>query len=327
MSILSNLLHKSSEPESTSLSEQFSSLEWIEATRDAAIQLWRASLLSMSEAMPAVPKQITEPHRKSLKQLVDETPNKVAPAILEQRRQKTTEILKSYGAQMGSYMDSQDKEAKAVLQSVAQLTETLSGFDQRYAVKFQGVTKKLRMLATCNDLTEIRTKLDAEVQQLEWVLEEQQRDARSAITRLNEDVSRSENRKSRALPSTATQHGSDSLLALERAVKGWSHYCLVRYEFFSRPGVPLDARLWPTREAALTEALPERMGHPVRVVSLKPGTLLAAVECQLLEYAGKAELMEKTLSQVSGTICSSRVVEPIRNESMREAMTRLEKAG
>jgi hypothetical protein len=327
VSLLSNLFHKGSESESTSLSEQFTSLEWIEATRDAAIQLWRASMLSMSEAMPLVPKQISEPHRKSLKQLVDEMPNKPAPNVIEQRKQKTAEILKSYGAQMGSFIDSQDKEAKAVLNSVAQLTDTLSGFDQRYAVKFQGITKKLRLLATCNDLGEIRTKLSAEVTQLEKTLEEQQRDTRSAVQRLGEDVSRSEVRKQRAIPGPGSQHASDSLLTLDRAVSGWDLYCLVRYEFQPRPGVILDAKLWETKQGPLLEALPERLGHPVRVVVPKPGVLLAAVHCQLLEYAGQAESMERSLAQVTGMVCASRVVEPLRGEVMREAMVRLEKAG
>lgn len=327
MSILSNLFHKGSESDSTSLSEQISSLEWIEATRDAAIQLWRASMLSMSDAMPPMPKQIAEPHRKSIKQLVDEMPDKPAPNVLEQRKQKTAEILKSYGTQMGTYIDSQDKEAKAVLNSVAQLTETLSGFDQRYAVKFQGITKKLRLLATGNDFSEIRTKLSAEVTQLEKVLEEQQRDTRSAMQRLNEDISSSEFRKQRSIPGPGSQHASESLVVLERAVQVWDRYCMVRFEFQSRPGVPLDVNIWCSREAALIEALPERIGNTVRIVVPKPTVMLVAVHCQLLEYASMAESMEKSMSQLSGAICSSRVVEPLRGESMREAMARLEKAG
>ena len=327
MSILSNLFHKSSESDSTSLSEQISSLEWIEATRDAAIQLWRASMMSMSEAMPSTPKQIAEPHRKSIRQLVDEMPKNPAANVIEQRKQKTAEILKSYGSQMGNYIDSQDKEAKAVLNSVAQLTETLGGFDQRYAVKFQGITKKLRLLATSTDLGEIRAKLSAEVTQLEKVLEEQQRDTRTAMQRLNEDVSSSEVRKQRAIPGPGSQHASDSLLVLEKAAASWDRYCLVRYEFQSRPGVLMDAQVWKVKEAALVEALPERVGCNVRVVIPKSGVMLAAIHCQLLEYAGQAESMEKSLGQVSGAICSSRVVEPLRGEVMREAMVRLEKAG
>lgn len=327
MSILSNLFQKSSEPESTSLSGQFTSMEYIEATRDAALQLWRSSMICMGEAMPLSPKQISEPHRKSLKQLVDEMPNKPAPNIIAERRQKTSEILKSYGSQMGSFIDSQDKEAKAVIGAVAQLTETLSGFDQRYAVRLQGIAKKLKLLATATDLGEIRTKLTAEVSQLERCLEEQQRDTRSAMQRLGEDVNKSELRKQRSLPGPGSQHASDSLLALDRAVKGWDRYCLVRYEFQIRQGVGPDALLWETKAALLQAALPERLGHPVHVVVPKPGILLAAIHCQLLEYAGQAEAMEKSLAQTCGMNCSSRVVEPLRDEAMREAMVRLEKAG
>ncbi len=323
MSILSNLFQKSPESESTSLSEQFSSLEWIEATRDAAIQLWRSSMISMSEAMPSSPKQICDPHRKSIKQLVEDMPNKPAPNVIEQRKQKTIEILKSYGSQMGSFIDSQDKEAKAVLNSVAQLTETLSGFDQRYAVRLQGITKKLRLLATSNDLGEIRTKLSAECTQLEKCLEEQQRDTRNAMQRLNEDLTKSDSRKQRSLPGPGSQHGSDSLLTLELAVRGWDRYCLVRYEFHPRPGAPA----WPTKEKAILDALPERLGHLVKAVVPKTAVILAAVQCQLLEYAGQAESMERSLAQTSGMTCTSRVVEPLRGEAMREAMLRLEKAG
>jgi hypothetical protein len=317
VSILSNFFQKSSESDSTSLQEQISSLEWIEATRDAALQLWRASLLSLCDALPSLPKQIVEPHRKSIKQLVDDMPTKPAPAVLEQQRARTVEVLKSYGAQMGVYLDSQDKEAKAVLNSVANLTETMSAVDQRYALKLQGITKKLRVLSTCTDLSEIRTKLDAEVTQLERTLEEQQRDTRAALARLTEDTSRSEQRRQRALPGPGAQHGSDSLQALERAVADWPHYCLVRYEFRKRP-----QDLKP-----IVSALPAKLPHPVRIVIAAPNVLLAAMRCQLLDYAGIAETVERTLSQLANIPCASRVAEPLRGETMREAMARLEKAG
>ncbi len=327
MSIISNLFQKSPQADSNSLADQFTSLEWIEATRDAALQLWRTSVLSMSESIPAAPKQICEPHRRGLRQLVDEMPTKPAPNQLDQRKVKTTEILKSYGSQMGTFIDSQEREAKAVLTSVAQITESLSGLDQRYAVRLQGITKKLKLLATSSDLAEMRARLNTEVIQLERCVEEQQRDTRSAMSRLNEDVNTSELRKQRGIPGPGSEHASDSLLALDRAINGWDRYCLVRYDFLDRGGNAPDATSWKTHESKLQDALPERVGHPVRVVVPKPGVLLAAVQCQLLEYASQAESMERSLSQASGMACKSRVVEPLRGEAMREAMARLEKAG
>lgn len=304
-----------------------SSTEWIAATRDAAIQLWRASMISMSEAIPAVPKQIADPHRKSLLQLVDDMPNQPALNIIERGQLRAAEILRSYGSQMGIFIDSQDKEAKAVLNAVAQLTEALSSLDQRYAVKFQGITKKLRLLAASDDLEEMRSKLSAGLTQLDKTLEEQQGDTRAAVQHLNQEVSSSEVRKQRSIPGPGSQHASDSLLALDRAVNGWDRYCLVRYEFQARPGVTIDSKVWQSKEQLLLEALPERLGLNVRVVVPKAGVILAAIHCQLLEYAGQAESMERSLGQLTGALCSSRVVEPERGEDMREAMVRLEKAG
>lgn len=304
----------------------FSSPEWLEAARDAALQLWRSSMLTLSETMPLVPKQISEPHRRGIKLLVEEFPTRPAPNQIEQRRQQTTEVLKSYGQQMGGFIESQEREAKAVLTSVAQLTETLSGFDQRYSVRLQGITKKLRLLATSNDLSEIRQKLSAEVNALEKCLEEQQRDTKAAVGRLSQDMNASELRRQRRLPGPGAQQASDSLLQLDRAVSEWPRYCLVRYDFRDRQGSAPDENAWKGQCAALSETLPERMGHQVSTVSPSAGVLLAAVHCQLLEYAGVAEAMEKSLSSVSGWNCQSRVVEPLRGEAMREAMARLEKA-
>ncbi len=326
VSILSNLFQKRTESESTSLSEQFSSLEWIEATRDAAIQLWRSSMISMSEAIPVSPRQICDPHRKSLKQLVDEMPNGPAPNIIEQRKQKTNAILKSYGAQMGSYIDSQDKEAKAVLNSVAHLTETLSAFDQRYAVRLQGITKKLRLLATSNDLGEIRSKLDSECIQLEKCLEEQSRDTQGAMQRLTEDVSKSEGRKQLSLAGSSSHQASENLLSFDQAIRRWDRYCLVRYEFQARPGLAIDPAYWKSKEKAILDALPKHLLLQVTTVVPEPGVILAAVKCQLLEYAGLAESMDRSLSLNSGYACVSRVVEPLRGEAMSETMIRLEKA-
>lgn len=327
MSLISNLLQKSPHAESSSPSDQFTSLEWIEATRDSALQLWRTSVMSMSESMPAAPKQICDPHRRSLKQLVDEMPTKLAPTQIDQRRLRTTEILKSYGSQMGTYIDSQDQEARAVLTAVAQITESLSGVDNRYAVRLQGITKKLKLLATCDDLAEIRARLNTEVTQLERCLQEQQRDTRSAMSRLSDDVSGSEQRKQRSLPGPASQHGSNVLLALDRAIQDWDHYCLVRYDFRDRGGSAPDPSSWSDHETVLQQAIPESVGYPLRAVVPKPGVFLAAVQCQLLAYAGQAESIESALGRLSGLTCVSRVVEPLKDEAMREAMVRLEKAG
>jgi hypothetical protein len=298
------------------LSEQIQSLEWLAASRDAAIQLWRASMLSLAEALPPTPRQIADPHRKGLRQVTEESPNN---ATLK----KATEIISSYGNQMGNYLDSQDKEIRAVLNSIAQLTDRISSSDQRYALKLQGIARKLRQAAASGDLT----RIESEVTALERLAEQQQREIRIALQRMNEEITQSEVRRQRALPGPGSQHASDSLITLERAVEGWDHYCLVRYEFQSRPGVTVDHRLWATKQAAVLEALPERVGYNVKVVIPKPGILLAAVHCQLLDYACQAEAMEKSLSQLAGALCSSRVVEPVGGEAMREAMARLEKAG
>ncbi len=326
MKIISNSILKGKEANASNPSDQFNSLDWTEATRDAALQLWRSTVLTMGEAMPLSPKQISEPHRRGLRQLVDEMPLRPAPNVLEQRKQQTSEILKSYGNQMGNFIESQDREAKAVLGSVAQLTETLAGFDQRHGVRLQGITKKLRLLATSNDLSDIRAKLNAEITALEKCLEEQQRDTKSALSRLNEDLNASELRRQRALPGPGAKHASDSLLALDRAIQGWQRYCLVRYDFRDRLGSPPGDQAWKAQAEFIEQALPERMGHQVRTISPKIGVMLAAVNCQLLEYASQAESMEKALSAATGFTCSSRVVEPLRGEAMREAMARLEKA-
>ena len=47
------------------------------------IQLWRASLLSVSESMPPSPRQIADPHRNSLRKLAGESiaPEKLAEIL------------------------------------------------------------------------------------------------------------------------------------------------------------------------------------------------------------------------------------------------------
>jgi hypothetical protein len=209
---------------------------------------------------------------------------------------------------------------------VAQLTETLAGLDQRHGVRLQGITKKLRLLATTNDLSDIRAKLNAEVNALEKCLEEQQRDTKSALQRLNEDMNSSELRRHRSLPGPGAQHATDSLLALDRAVQGWQRYCLVRYDFRDRSGAAPGEGEWKEKTQSVEKALPERVGHPVRTIPVKPGVILAAVQCQLLEYATQAEAMERALGTATGFQCQSRVVEPLRGEAIREAVARLEKS-
>lgn len=317
MKVISNFLPKNRENDASTSNEPRS--------EEAVVQLWRSSLLTLSEAMPLSPKQISEPHRRGIRQLVDDFPNRPAPTIIEHKKAKTAELLKSYGSQMGNFLDSQEREAKAVLGSVAQLTEALAGLDQRHGVRLQGITKKLRLLATSNDLADIRAKLSAEVNALEKCLEEQQRDTRAAVQRLTEDVRASETRRQKAVPGSSSDASTDGLLALDRAVSGWDRYCLVRYEFRESNGSALGVPAWEKLVGPVQAAIPERMGHTVRSVALRPGILIAAVSCQLLEYAGQAESMEKALSTIAGAVCSSRVVEPLRGENLREALGRLER--
>jgi len=172
--------------------------------------------------------------------------------------------------------------------AIRQLTETLAGFDERY-------TARLRHALTARDW-----------EQAGRLVEDQQRETHSALARLNE-----------ALARRAPTGSSGSLPALEKAVRGWPHYCLVRYHF--RGGtVDLEPVL---------EALPSRLGKRSHAVVTQAGVLLAAVESQLLDYAAQAEGMEQALGQLAGAVCASRVVEPRPGETMRQALARLEKAG
>lgn len=225
------------------------------------------------------------------------------------------------------FIETQEREARSLLMAASQLSETLTGLDSRFTIRMQGIVKKLRLLTTCNDSGQLRSRLSEEVTQLERCLEAQQRDSRTALRRLDEDVSASEVRRQRASPGPGSQLVSDSLLALNRAIGDWDRYCIVRYEFLDRGGMNPVLASWQSMEPRMQEALPERLGHPVRVVSPKPGVLLAAIQCQLLEYAGQAEAMEQSLATVSGLKCLSRIVEPLSGEAMRETVARLEKAG
>lgn len=307
----------------------------LDSAGDADLALWRASLRCLCEILPAEPASISTPHRESLGNLAASLPQNADLNSLELCRQQTAAILASYGAQLSAYLDTHDKEAKAVLQSVAQMTDTLAALERRHTATLDALLKKLRALASTEGQTMPRRALEAETQSLalslEQAIELQQRELLQARSRLSEEISRSEARKRLALPSPAAQHGSSHLRTLKDAVRSWPHYCLVRYEFSAPSGSAFDAAAWLDFEAALAAVLPGLIGHPVTPVSPQPGAVLAAVACYLLEYAAKAEEIEASLSQLSGALCRSRVVEPRRgpslhDESMREALARLEQA-
>ncbi len=295
----------------------------------------------MSETLPAEPASISNPHRESLRHLADATPAEPDVDSLELCRQQTAAILASYGAQLTVYLDTHDKEAKALLQSVAQMTDALAALERSHTTSLEALLKKLRALATTDGQSTPRLSLEAEVHSLahslEQAIEWQQRELVQLRGRLSEEISHSEARKKLALPSAAAQHGSSSLLTLEDAVRLWPHFCLVRYEFSARPGMPLDPATWLDGEATLIAALPGLIGHTVAAVTPQPGAILAAVSCHLLEYAGIAAGVEASLTQLSRASCRSRVVEPMRGlsgpgksgprESLRDALARLERAG
>lgn len=184
--------------DSGSLHGEMYRLELVEELLVDALKGYQGLIDAVSKQVPRTVRDLAGDHRKRLKQIRNLLDSRPTKPLLESTRQQLQKTMAEFGARLDEELTQQAKEAKQVMAIVAVMAESMASREKQYNVRFRGIGKKLRLLVTSNDLSEIRRKLEAEVTQLEKYAEEMQRDTEAAVSRVQMDL-----RQAKRPPATA----------------------------------------------------------------------------------------------------------------------------
>lgn len=186
MSIIQKLFGRAQETES--LHGEIYRLDVLEELLHDALRAYQGLIDLVVVHVPKAAREIGVEHKKRLKPIRNLLDAKPSKGVISDVRQQLDTAITGFAGDLDRQLAQQEKEAKHVMAIVAVMAESMAGREKEYNVRFRGIGKKLRVLTTCNDLSEIRRKLEAEVAQLEKYVDEMTRDTQSAVSRVQMEL-------------------------------------------------------------------------------------------------------------------------------------------
>lgn len=321
-------------------------LDALEALLACALECYRAAVDSMAEHAPESPRGLREEHRKRLKQIRTQLLSPPSTDLLAQVRKQIDAALSSYAKGLNAYVSRQENETKQILSIMATLAESMAARDQQHNVRFRAIAKKLRLLTTSQDLSQIRLHLVEEVDQLEKYVEEMSRDTRAAVERLRAEL-QSHAQASRAEPwlepldeVTGLGGRPELATAIEARKRTDARFCLVRFylDRFDQLRSRLSKSVLDGFLRQFAEKLKGSVGEAAVVGRWDEDEFLAVIDAPLPELAMRTSEWERRLSggytapRPDGggervvISCFVGVVESLRGESAEQMIARLQAA-
>lgn len=276
-----------------SLRRQIKSLDDIDSTFKSLIDAYGALLEAVFKYFPAAPRELFEEARKqgkTLRAALGEAPTR---ASIRAAQDQADIAVKDYGQRVELYVKQQEQETKDILTLFASVAESMAKRDKQNAVRFTSISKKLKLLSTSSDLSEIKWKLAEEVDQLERSVADMARENESALARLQEDLTTARSRP-------------------QQAVKRTAKICVAVFR--------LDGPSASAEDAITFVRALSTPGDSVTRHSEKE--LLLISNSTLLEMAGRAEAIRAEMERRFLFICHKGVAEQLRGESMEELTRR-----
>jgi hypothetical protein len=234
--------------------------------------------------------------------------------------------LANWGKTTEASFEAQERETKDAMAAVAVMAEALGSHEKTYGARFRGISKKLRLLTTSNDISEIRKKLQGEIELLEQYVNEMTRESESALDRLR-DLDKA--RKARAATVAA-------VVAVVSEVSGSALEDHKRLSDAIRSQVKTEDRVAIVR--MVTQESIATKGRDLIVERLKdvfesPGitgqwganTFVSITRLSLPEAAARLEIVERDLSLKLGRKLEGTVFEKTPGTTPAELLGRFEK--
>ncbi len=288
-----------------SLHEEMQSYGSLQQMIEELVGAYRGALDSLMQHTPKTSAAGAPDWRKNIRQLRARFDTSLSIPVVKETAKAVNREIAVWGSATESHFERQEKETKEAMAAVAVMAEVLSAQEQTYGVRFRGISKKLRILTTSNDIAEIRRKLQSEIELLEQYVDAMAADSRSALGSVRQ-LQRAEARPDDAVA------GPDVAQAIRSNVTTGDRVSVVVVSLPAGASRQHGAMV----QARLSEAFECRdLAGPV-----SGGLYLAVTRLSLPETAARLEVVERDLSAKLGMAVDSSAFEKPPGMSVAEMM-------
>jgi phosphoribosylanthranilate isomerase len=265
-----------------------------EAQKDLATAY--AAMLDAALALPDSPRELFEESRKQIKAMKAAVQPSMPRSVIQEVAAKSTAALQEYAKRIAVFVKRQHTEAREIMSLLSDMAESIGKRDKEHSVRLTNISKKLRLLTTAEDLTEIRYKLAHEVEQLDRSIADLGRDNQAALERLHSSLRKTE-------PPAAGRNA-----AARGGVSPRGRYCIGLFLL----GEPSDNA---------QHVLEARCQDGEHIEKLSDREYLVWKSCTLVEMAETIEFFRRELER-SGVMNHAGAAEPRRGEDKEAVIQR-----
>ena len=150
----------------------------------AMVVMYKHAVDVFASSITGLPPGAQKEIRDRLKKHRDEFGPLLPKPVLASLRKNFDDIMKSYSEKVQRQIKLSEQQTRESMASLAVMAEVIAAREETYQVRFNGLAKKVRVLASEPDMGVIREKLVAELQQLEQYAQEEEQDRRAFVSRV-----------------------------------------------------------------------------------------------------------------------------------------------
>jgi hypothetical protein len=302
----------------TSLGGQITNFADLEEVVEGVLCAYRAALESVANHTPRMANEQSGGLRRNLRQIRARLDSQPSVAVLKETAKEVDRELANWSRATEASLEAQEKEAKEAMAAIAVMAEALGSTEKTYGVRFRGISKKLRVLTTSNDIAEIRKKLQAEIELLEQYVDRMTQENESALGRLRDLESarraRAEADKETAADRESEEHRKPLVEAIRTQVKTGDRVAIIR--------VTAPADVASKGSALILARMRDVFESSALTGQWNAHNFIAICYLPLPEAAARLEIMERDLSAKLGVKLESTVFEKTPGCNSTELLTR-----
>ena len=150
----------------------------------AMVAMYKHAIDIFASSITGLPPNAQKEIRDRLKKHRDEFGPLLPKPVLASLRKNFDDIMKSYSDKVQRQIKVNEQQTRESMASLAVMAEVIAAREETYKVRFNGIAKKVRALASEPDMGVIQQRLEAELQQLEQYAHEEEQDRRVFVNRV-----------------------------------------------------------------------------------------------------------------------------------------------
>lgn len=308
-----------------SLAGQIASFGDLEEILETALAAYRGSLDSVVNHTPKMLRDQSGDLKKNLRQIRARLEGQPSTALLKETVKEVDRELANWGKNTEASFEEQERETKDAMAAVAVMAEALGSHEKTYGVRFRGISKKLRLLTTSNDISEIRKKLQSEIELLEQYVNQMTQESDSALDRLR-DIDNARRARATsvavvlAVVSDATAGSTDGKKKLSEAIRAQirteDRVAIVR--------LAAQESIATKGHSLIVERLKDVFESPSMTGQWSAESFVSITRLSLPEAAARLEIVERDLSVKLGGKLEGTIFEKTPGSTTAELLGRFE---